>query len=274
MDKGLEQDRINQAAWRSSSSLRAYGNASGWTDPGEAAAFEWLAQRVDGGPILDVGVGGGRTVPLLKTLGDDYIAVDYTSELVDVCRRNHPDTRVYLMDARDLSAFADGSFSLVVFSYNGIDAVDHDGRVSVLNEFARVLKPGGLMWFSTHNLAGPSYREGPAQLIRWPRRSANPLVTAIDAARIVYTVPISTLNYWRNSRLNQEFDGYARRVCAAHKFGILVTYTDFATQRRQLDAAGFHLQAAFGSSTGRQLRDDQDLSGEAWFHFIASKRGT
>lgn len=271
MNAGFVQDRINQAVWRSRGALRGYGRASGWTDPGEAAAIAWIAERVRDEPILDVGVGGGRTVPLLKTISADYTAVDYTPELVEICRRNHPGTRVHRMDARDMSAFADESFSLVVFSYNGIDAVDHDGRMAILKEFARVLRPGGFTLFSTHNLAGPSYREGPSRLARLPRRSANPFAIALDAARIAYSLPVGAFNYFRNSRFNRVFDGYAMRVCAAHKFGILTMYTDFATQQRQLADVGLKLRAAFGGSSGEPVRRDQDLGGEAWLHFVASK---
>jgi SAM-dependent methyltransferase len=265
------QDRINGAAWRSRSARNWYGNGNEWTDAGEAAAFAWVAERVRGQPILDVGVGGGRTVPLLKTISDDYTALDYTSELVEVCRRNHPGTRVHQMDARDMSAFADESFALVVFSFNGIDSVDYSSRVAILKEFARVLKPGGFALFSTHNLQGPSYRENPLRLVHLPRLSANPLAVGIDVARMIYTLPIATFNYLRNSRFNREFDGYAVRVCAGHKFGVLLMYTDLATQRRQLADVGLQTQVVFGSSSGKALQPGDDTSGEVWFQFIARK---
>ncbi|AHI75355.1 hypothetical protein BTRA_4869 [Burkholderia thailandensis USAMRU Malaysia  len=46
---------------------------------------------------------------------------------------------------------------------------------------------------------------------------------------------------------------------------------DFATRRRQLADVGPTLRAAFGGSTGRPVRRDRDLCGEAWFHFVAGK---
>ncbi|PNE82745.1 hypothetical protein A8H34_00020 [Burkholderia thailandensis] len=60
------------------------------------------------------------------------------------------------------------------------------------------------------------------------------------------------------------------RVCAAHKFGIRTMPIDFA-RRRQLADVGPTLRAAFGGSTGRPVRRDRDLCGEAWFHFVAGK---
>src|SRR5580698_3164394 len=117
------QDRINRTAWRTRSARHWYGSANDWTDPGEAAAVAWVADEVRDQPLLDVGVGGGRTVPFLTRISSDYTAVDYTPELVEICRRNHPGVRVHHMDARNMAAFSDNTFALVTFSFNGIDSV-------------------------------------------------------------------------------------------------------------------------------------------------------
>jgi SAM-dependent methyltransferase len=268
---GTAQDRINQQTWRSRAARRRYGTAADWTDPGEAAAIAWLAEEVRGQPILDVGVGGGRTVPLLRALSDDYTAVDYIPEMVDICRRNHPAVRVLEMDARDLSALADNSFALVMFSFNGIDAVDYPGRLAILGEFARVLRPGGLVLFSTHNLQGPSYRETLSQFVRLPHLSADPIAVAIDAARVIGNLPLAAFNYVRHARLNHQFDGYAVRVCAAHKFGIVIVYTELAAQKRALAERGLRTEVVFGNLDDQPLREGQRLEDVLWFHCIARK---
>lgn len=266
------QDRINRVAWSSRSARRWFGLLSDWTDPGEAAAIAWIADEVRNQPLLDVGVGGGRTVPMLTAISADYTAVDYTPELVSVCRENHPGAHVFHMDARDMSAFSDNSFALVMFSFNGIDAVDYEGRMAILREFVRVLRPGGIALFSTHNLHGPSYRENLGRFVRMPERGAGPVDYGIDAIRVAYSFPIAAFNYWRYSRLNREFDGYALRVCAAHKFGILIMYTAFETQCAQLESVGMTTKAVFGNTSAQPLNPADDSSGEYWFHFVAQKQ--
>ncbi|MDQ0143537.1 class I SAM-dependent methyltransferase [Cupriavidus necator] len=265
------QDRINRRAWASWGATRWFGTMTDWTDPGEAAALSYVAQDARDTPVLDVGVGGGRTVAMLRALSHDYLAIDYTARLVQVCRRNHPGVAVRLMDARDLSALADNSFGLVVFSFNGIDAVDYAGRGAILREFARVLRPGGLLLFSTHNLHGPSYRENLSVFLRPPAWSANPLRVGLNAARMVVNLPLATVNYLRHSRLNQECDGYAVRVCAAHKFGIVIVYTDRTAQQRALAEVGLSTEAVFGDLSATPLADGAGVEDIRWFHFIARK---
>src|SRR4029077_6207672 len=126
----------------------------GWTDPGEQAALQSVRADASNQPILDLGVGPGRTVSLLREISTDYVGLDYTSELVLACRQRYPEVRILHGDARDLSQFSDGSFQLVVFSFNGIDAVNAEDRLTILREARRVLRPGGALLFSTHNRNG------------------------------------------------------------------------------------------------------------------------
>ena len=67
----------------------------GWGDPGEVVALLLAADRARGRPVLDLGVGGGRTTALLRLVSSEYMGIDYTPELVDLCRdaapgRRHP----------------------------------------------------------------------------------------------------------------------------------------------------------------------------------------
>ncbi|MEN7528803.1 class I SAM-dependent methyltransferase [Cupriavidus sp. DL-D2] len=266
-----QQDEINRKAWRSGGAQRMFGALSGVTDPGEEAALAYVADDVRGQPLLDVGVGGGRTVPLLRRLSADYTAVDYTAELVEICRRNHPDVTVLHADARDLSMFPDNHFGLVMFSWNGIDAVDPSGRLAILQEFARVLRPGGLLLFSTHNMLGPGYRENLLNMLNWPNDARNALDFGLKSARVLARLPSGAFNFVRHSRLNRQYDRFGLRVCAAHRFGIVIYYTEMEAQKRALAGLGLRTEKVFCNMHGHEVDERDDMRRLFWFHFVARK---
>lgn len=267
MSAAAKIDEINRAAWRTRNSLRTYAERTGWLDPGEAAAVAWVAAEVRGTSILDIGVGGGRTIPLLTALSPDYVGIDYTEEFVDLSRSRHPQARVLHMDARDLAAFEDASFGLVLFSFNGIDVVDHDDRLKILHEVHRVLRPAGLLVFSTHNRDGPGHREPFLRL----KLTANPLKLGWRLLRLARTLPITVYNHWRLRRLNSEFDGYSVRNASAHDFGVVVVLTSQREQRRQLEAVGLRTEIVFDNVRGLPVAENADTRGTWWFHFVARK---
>ena len=51
-----------------------------------------------------------------------------------------------------MNEFDSNSFDLAWFSFNGIDYVATAGRVRILEEVRRILRPGGTFCFSSHNL--------------------------------------------------------------------------------------------------------------------------
>lgn len=156
--------------------------------PAEAAIFEQYIPH--GADVLDLGVGGGRTVPALTNRARRYVAIDYAESMVSACRERYPGVEVMWGDATDLSHFDDGSFDVVVFSFNGIDCLYPDSaRHGSLAECFRVLRPGGKFIFSMHNPSGfitiPATRGLPARtgLRRWAKEGYLSLRRLINAAR-------------------------------------------------------------------------------------------
>ena len=102
--------------------------------------------------ILDLGVGGGRTTPCLSSIAAHYVGVDYASEMIAACRQKFPRLEFDVGNASDLSKFGSSSFDAVVMAFNGMDYVIPDeSRFRALREIARVLKPEGILIFSSHN---------------------------------------------------------------------------------------------------------------------------
>src|SRR5262249_13250127 len=56
-----------------------------------------------GGEILDLGVGGGRTTKFLSDRASRYLGVDYSQPMIDACRRKFPKLEFVVADAADLS---------------------------------------------------------------------------------------------------------------------------------------------------------------------------
>ena len=262
-------DGINRAAWRAPDSVNCFRTLEGWTDAGEQVATERIAAEVRDQPILDLGVGGGRTVPLLRAISQDYTAIDYTPELVAACQQKYPKLRILSGDARDLSAFADASFALVVFSFNGIDAVNPEDRMKVLREGCRVLRAGGIFLFSAHNQRGPGHGERFKLGVHLTR---NPFKLALRMLRALLHCVRTVSNYLRYSRLNQRAEGYSIMNAAAHNHGIVIHYITMEKQYEQLAAAGFRPDPeTYGNFEGRLMSPGDDSSRDMWFHFIARK---
>ncbi|HUR87743.1 MAG TPA: class I SAM-dependent methyltransferase [Ramlibacter sp.] len=261
-------DSINRRAWAQPSTVRLYERLQGWTDPGECAAVAYVSDAARGQPILDIGAGAGRTSEFLLPISDRYVAIDYTDGMVRAFRKLHPQVRMEQMDARDLSAFFDEQFALVVFSFNGIDAVDREGRTKVLREVHRVLRPGGRFLFSAHNHEGPGRGESPKVHIPF---TWNPIKLGWRSVKAIGALPRSWTNHHRNRQLNESHDGWSIMNAGAHDFGIVVMYTALAEQKRQLREAGFECEVVFDSKRGQPVADGADTRDVFWFHYVARK---
>ena len=135
--------------------------------------------------ILDLGVGGGRTTAYLSSIAARYVGIDYASEMIAACRKKFPQLQFEVGNAEDLSRFTSSSFDAAVMAFNGIDYVIPDeSRFRALREIGRVLKPNGILIFSSHN---------PRSI--WVRPSWNPqrvrkLAEAVTRSKPVFFRPV------------------------------------------------------------------------------------
>lgn len=263
-------ESINRQTWRNPWALRDYRRSSGYLNEGERAAFAIGAPRTGRGRVLDIGVGGGRTAQLLRDVASDYIGVDYTPEMVELCRKNHPDLRFEHMDARDLSAFSDGSFDLIVFSYNGIDSVDAAGRLAVMREAARVLASGGAFVFSTFHRGWRGFEHRiDYRRLEW---TSNPVRLGLRTLRYVEGRISGTLRQRRLRPLEQRDGEHAIMLHGAHDFGVMVYATTPAQVRSQLAEAGFAMPALVLDLDGKPIGAAASAEHE-YFHVVAHKPG-
>ena len=265
-------DSLNQATWSKPEGVAVFSGYHGFIDAGERAAFLAVAPRVRGEPALDVGVGGGRTVSLMRLLTDDYVAVDYVPAMVEETRRAYPGLDVRVGDARSLTGFEDGRFGLVLFSFNGIDSLAHEDRALVYRELRRILKPGGWLLFSTHNMDGPSHREVPWRDYRVRYRGLSGGIRWL--ARLPFKIPRYARrwkNYLRNKRMNRPGDGWSLRVSAPHDFGLMLHYVTLRALHRELADAGYTSVEVYDSERGLPVALGDDTRHVHAFHVLAQR---
>jgi len=147
--------------------------------PAETAVLTLLKDQLPKMSMLDMGVGGGRTTQHFAKIAADYRGIDYSAGMISACQQRFAESMASnafaVCDARDMSCFADDTFDFILFSFNGIDYIEHCDRIQVLQEIQRIGKPGGYFCFSTHNL------QGMEQVFNWRSHlSYNPISTYID----------------------------------------------------------------------------------------------
>ena len=262
------QDSTNQTTFSNSGAVHWLSSLEGFIDSGERAAYLLIANEVRNQPILDLGVGTGRTTPLLRALSTDYVAIDYLPIMVASAVHKYPSVDIQLGDARDLSRFPDESFALVVFSHAGIDAVDHAGRQRVLAEVSRVLKPQGFFWFSTLNKEGHTPHERPWREYPDRLRSSHTLRARLSVTREFLE---GIYNYRRLKHLTREGHGWLIAPFSAHAYGLLTHYITLPCECDELMQAGFERDVIAFDTNGNLLDKSSDLQRVDFFNLIARK---
>lgn len=246
---------VNASTYADPSVAKHY-EADSSLQPAEAAILERIRPHVAGRGILDLGVGAGRTVPYLLNLSEKYVGVDYSREMVAACRKKYPGVDIREGDARNLRGIEAEACHLVMFSFNGIDYVNHADRLKVLAEIRRVLAPNGYFVFSSHNLS--AFRRPNFEWTLHPRRLVS---------RLVEWLPVQH-HRLRNRRRETRSTTYSILNDGAHGFRLLTYHIDLRNQIEQLHAAGFGDDVAVFDAAGKQITVDTI---SPWLYYCVRK---
>ncbi len=258
--ESIRQDEVNRSVYYSPGVYLYYLSKS--IVPVEQACFRKYRQHIEGRDVLDVGVGAGRTARHLSTLARRYEAIDYSPVMVRYVRKHLPGVSIRQADFRDLRAFPDASFDFVLATANVIDALPHKGRITALAEASRVLRPGGALAFSCHNVNYEEAFSGPHMKWSW-----NPVRLASSAAQYV----LGAWNHRRVGPLRMVERDYALLNDTGHFYSCLHYYASRATVAAQMAGAGIRLVETF-DRMGRTLRDGEDDSANPWLFYVGVKQ--
>jgi SAM-dependent methyltransferase len=258
----IRQDEVNRAVYNARFVYLYYLSKA--LMPVEAACLSKYQQHFSGRDVLDIGVGAGRTSRYLAPLARRYEAIDYSPVMVNYLKTKMPEISVRQADFRDLRIFEDCSFDSVFATANVIDALSHQDRLRALSEASRVLRPGGILAFSTHNLRYKHASSGPR--LKW---SWNPIRLGINGVSYL----LGSWNHVRVAPLRMTTPEYALLNDPGHFYACLHYYVARSTVRLQLAGAGMRLLEVLDGS-GRVVAETEDDSQWPWLFYVGQREAS
>lgn len=250
---------MNRKVYNSEGVYRNY--LSNVLTPPEIVLLLKYQPHICGRDVLEIGVGAGRTARYLAPLARHYTGVDYSPVMVRYMKQAMPGIDVQEANFRNLSLFSGMSFDFLFATDNVIDALSHEDRLSALRESNRVLRPGGLLAFSSHNISFRFAFSGPR--LKWSR---NPLHLAANSVHYVWGI----WNHLRVGRLRRKHSDYALLNDEGHHYACLHYYAARDNVARQLAAANFRLLEVL-TVTGQTLDERADDSYSPSLLYVASR---
>jgi len=244
---------------------REYSRAAGLF-AGECQLLEQFRSQFCG-RVLDIAIGAGRTTAVLQPCAGSYVGIDFARSMIENARRLCPGADLRLLDMREVpQVFAGDQLDAILISFNGIDCISWDSRERLLLELRPLLAPGGVLVFSTHDLARAvnnrrfrwrnDLRLTPREILTRPRRVARSFVRGLPW-------------FWRSWRNHVRYrafqsvhDGFAVVNDDGDEFGLLTIYVSRARQLQQLAETGWRLLAVVPATGG----DEPD-----YMHYYAAE---
>jgi SAM-dependent methyltransferase len=231
----------NANAWAAGEHLAIYANRI--LSPVEVLIFARYREQLSG-RVLDVGCGAGRVLSYLIMFGAEAHGIDLAPKMVEYCKRACPSADVHVGDVSALGECVEGLFDVVIAPDNLIDVFGDAERRRVLAGMREVIAPGGLLVFSTHDLAyvdanpGPPEWEAPSRsstIRKFVERSPAEIVRAVRRRRR------EASNRRRLGPLQERNADHAIINDFPHDYSLLHYYIRRDDQERQLAELQFEL---------------------------------
>jgi SAM-dependent methyltransferase len=260
----VDSPNVNVQRWQTGNYVSEYANRT--LRPAEVVLLARYREALSG-RVLEVGCGAGRLLGYLVALGGDVHGIDVSPRMVEYCRRRYPEASVMVGDMSDLPQAVGGGFDAIFASFNVIDVLEDPARREFLADMHRRLEPGGLLIFSSHNLAfadaggtGPSFRRILGRLNRPPRE--------------LLELPLRLRTRMRNRRrmaaLERREGDHAMLNDLALDYALLHYYIRRDDQERQLGQLDYQLVECLDLD-GRTVDADEQASYCSELHYVARK---
>jgi len=149
---------------------RAYDNIATWFDQHrtrtliEQPYLDALVQALaPGAAVLDLGCGTGE--PILRYLlerGCAVTGVDASAAMIAIARTRFPGTRFLVSDMRTLAL--DQTFDAVI-AWHSLFHLPHDDQRAMFATFARLLRPRGILMFTSGSEQGETWSDNGGALL-------------------------------------------------------------------------------------------------------------
>ncbi len=127
--------------------------------------YNFVSDFVSSVKVLDIACGTGYGAKILAKAGaSNVIGVDINAEVIQYAEKHYGSPNIHFLVGNAAQIPIDSESIDVITSFETIEHVENDREV--INEFARVLKPGGYLLISTPN-------EWPLEIAPYHYRSYN-----------------------------------------------------------------------------------------------------
>jgi ubiquinone/menaquinone biosynthesis C-methylase UbiE len=233
---------LNQEAYNKQNVIEQYDQMQ-FLFKAEEKIFRKYSAFFKKSSVLDIGIGAGRTTQYLAKLCDKYVGIDYSQNFINHCKKKLStltNASFEFADARSMPQFRDNSFDFILFSFNGIDCLDNDGRNLVLKECKRLLKNGGLFCFSFHNF------------------NTIPKLFSLILSKNPFKLKASWHRYKMVNKLNPEIKIFINKDYiilrdGENNFESEIMYTKPANQLKELVNLGFEPVCFYDAEKGNEI---------------------
>ncbi|HMN18959.1 MAG TPA: class I SAM-dependent methyltransferase [Ignavibacteriaceae bacterium] len=251
---------LNRKTWENRLSVLTFVNQNN-LQKAEIEIFEKYKQKISGKSVLDIGCGTGRTTRFLATHTSNIIGIDYSERMISAASKLNPNIDYRVCDVRDLNSLSQHQFDFILYSFNGLDYLDHMDRIRALKNIHKVLKNDGVFVFSSHNINNFNHSLSPRLKFE---------LNIYKQFKNIVKFCIEVFYYLRFHKKKIVTDDYSIFNDDGNFFSLLTYYISKEKAADQLKNCGFDILEIFdqyGNNLSQIFNDEYSN----WIYYVAKK---